>query len=107
MPAPTRRDRRLPARHARMERSSAKFPCHIVGDHRRLLPNIRAGDNLPIAALGQRPERPQIVPGSGLLIDLKANAELVGADLPCVEQASQQAVLRSRYGMEWAGAIEG
>ena len=56
-----RPDRRLRARHART-RSSPKLRRNVVGHRRRLAPDIGHRDDFPIAALGQRPQRPRRAP---------------------------------------------
>ena len=101
-PARIRPGHRPRDRHVR----SLKLQLDITCDYRRLVANIRHGDNLPIAALGQRPQRPQPVAGSRPVVDLQPDAEMVGENLAAVEQASEQRVAAARDRMEGPGAIE-
>ena len=64
-------------------------------------------DDLPIAALGQRPERPQIAPRRArCVVDLQPDTELVGPDSAVVEQAAEQRVARARDRVQRPGAVE-
>ena len=44
--------------------SCVKLPRDVVGDRRRLLANIGNGNDFPIPALGQRPQRPHALAGA-------------------------------------------
>src|SRR5437868_6076886 len=72
--------------------SRTQVACNVRGHVRRLLANIRHGDDLPVAALGERSEGPQPIAADGprMLVDLEADAQLIRSDLTGIEQAAEQ-----------------